>query len=184
MKGMFRGHHHPRCARHEAAFEGRGRGRGEHGGRERMFEAGALRLVILHLLQERPRHGYEIIKAIQELTQGVYSPSPGMVYPSLTLLEDMGQAVASEQDGKKQYSITEQGEVALKEQEEALKKTLQRVQQMGARADARRTPELQRPMQNLKMALQGRLERGDITTEVLHKIVDALDQAAITIERS
>lgn len=161
-----------------------GAGRGQGRGRERLFESGALRLVILHLLQERPRHGYEMIKAIQELTSGSYSPSPGVIYPSLTLLEDLGQVIVSEQEGKKQYTLTKAGKQALTEQQEALGRILQKLQGVGAKADARRLPELQRPMQNLKMALQLRLEKGDITPEVLHKIVDALDQAAITIERS
>lgn len=179
MRTLCRNHAHKQ-GRRDDEWGGRGSGRG----RERMFEAGALRLVILHLLQAHPRHGYEMIKAIQELTGGSYSPSPGVIYPSLTLLEDLGQVAVSEQAGKKQYTLTEAGQQALTEQQEALSRILQKLQGVGARADARRLPELQRPMQNLKMALHLRLEKGDISPEILHKIVDALDQAAITIERS
>lgn len=181
-KRHMKHHCHQHHARHEDHWEGRGRG--GPSGRERMFEAGALRLVILHLLAERPRHGYEIIKSIQELTGGSYSPSPGVIYPSLTLLEEMEQAVVTEESGKKQYALTDAGREALASQQDALQRILQRLQGVEAKADAKRRPELQRPMQNLKMALQMRLEKGDVTPEVLHKIVDALDQAAILIERS
>ncbi|MEJ0022673.1 MAG: PadR family transcriptional regulator [Alphaproteobacteria bacterium] len=84
---------------------------GQDGGRRgRMFEQGALRLVILRLLSEKPRHGYEIIKAVEEGFGGGYTPSPGIVYPTLTLLEEMGYAkVTAEEGGKKLYAITPEG---------------------------------------------------------------------------
>src|SRR6187399_3114290 len=81
------------------------RGRGGRGGR--MFDQGDLKYVILQLLEEKPRHGYEIIKAIEERFGGAYAPSPGTVYPTLTMLEDMGHArVEPEEGGKKVYHIT------------------------------------------------------------------------------
>jgi DNA-binding PadR family transcriptional regulator len=89
---------------------GHGRDRMGGRGRERMFEQGDLKFVVLNLLSDRPRHGYEIIKAIEELAGGEYSPSPGVIYPTLTLLEELGQAtVTLEQGGKKQYGITAAG---------------------------------------------------------------------------
>ena len=66
------------------------------GDRKRMFEGGELRLVLLKLIADQPRHGYELIKAIEEMTDGEYAPSPGVVYPTLTMLEDMG-LIAEEQ---------------------------------------------------------------------------------------
>ena len=72
------------------------RGRGG-GGRGRMFDNGDLRLIIMSLLSDRPRHGYEIIKALEERVGGGYSPSPGVVYPTLTLLEELGQASVMEE---------------------------------------------------------------------------------------
>ena len=66
-----------------------GRGRGGRGKR-RMFESGELRLVLLKLIADQPRHGYDLIRAIEELTHGSYAPSPGVVYPTLTMLQDMG----------------------------------------------------------------------------------------------
>src|SRR5271154_2576162 len=101
---MFFRHFHDH-ERHSHGGFGRGRfGWGERGGgvagREgRMFDNGELRLVILALGAEKPRHGYEIIKALGERVGGDYSPSPGVVYPTLTLIEDMGYASASGDEG-------------------------------------------------------------------------------------
>src|SRR5688500_13698077 len=85
----------------------RGYSRGRSG---RMVEQGDLKLVILRLLEEQPRHGYEIIKELETRSAGTYSPSPGTVYPTLTMLEDMGYARAvPEEGGKKIYEITDDG---------------------------------------------------------------------------
>jgi DNA-binding PadR family transcriptional regulator len=92
---------------------GRG-GRGVHGFRAgRKLGADDLQLVILALLEEKPRHGYEIIKALEERSGGFYSPSPGMVYPALTYLEELGYAVVATEGTKKQYRITDEGRAHL-----------------------------------------------------------------------
>jgi len=154
-------------------------------GRERMFEQGDLKLVVLNLLKERPRHGYEIIKAIEELAGGEYSPSPGVIYPTLTLLEEIGHAtVTQEQGGKKQYGITAEGTAVLESQREIVVRILGRLNSAGSVADARRAPELQRSMQNFRTALHFRLSRGDLESPALRKIADAIDRAAVDIERS
>lgn len=154
-------------------------------GRARMFEHGDLKLVVLHLLATRPRHGYEIIKAIEELAGGDYSPSPGVVYPTLTLLEELGHITnLPEQDGKKQFAISAQGRAYLETQREALTRILGRMASAGSIADARRAPELQRAMENFKMALHFRLGRGALETDALRRIADAIDRAAVEIERS
>lgn len=88
----------------------------------RLFEKGDLKYVILDLLKDKPAHGYEIIRALEEHSHGFYSPSAGSVYPTLQLLEDMGYVKASEQDGKKVYTITEEGRNFLKEREETIQK--------------------------------------------------------------
>src|SRR5512141_174351 len=89
-----------------AFWAGRGKSRGGPFGGGRMFDQGHLKFVILRLLDEKPRHGYEIIKEIEERFGGMYSPSPGTVYPTLTLLEDLGYARAlPEEGGKKIYDI-------------------------------------------------------------------------------
>ena len=77
--------------------------------RETSFQKGDLKYVILDLIKDKPRHGYEIIRELEELSHGLYTPSPGAVYPTLQMLEEMGYASATEQDGKKIYAITEQG---------------------------------------------------------------------------
>jgi DNA-binding PadR family transcriptional regulator len=95
MKGFFGGKHGP------------GFGHGPRRGRT--FEKGDLKYVILDMLEEEPAHGYAIIRNLEERSRGFYSPSPGSVYPTLQLLEDMGHVTATQRDGKKVYAITDEG---------------------------------------------------------------------------
>jgi DNA-binding PadR family transcriptional regulator len=88
----------------------------------RLFEKGDLKYVILNLISEKPSHGYEIIRAMEESFHGFYVPSAGSVYPTLQMLEDMGYVKSSEHDGKKVYTITEEGRNFLKEQHETVDK--------------------------------------------------------------
>ena len=92
---------------------GAGPSGGHHGGRR--FGRGDLKYVILDLLQDGPRHGYDIIRALEERFHGFYTPSAGSVYPALQLLEDQGYVTSSQQDGKRVYTITEEGRAFLKE---------------------------------------------------------------------
>jgi DNA-binding PadR family transcriptional regulator len=78
-------------------------------GHDSPFGKGDLKYVILDLLKEKPRYGYEIIKSLEEISYGFYKPSPGVVYPTLQMLEEMGYAVSEDRDGKKVYKITEEG---------------------------------------------------------------------------
>jgi DNA-binding PadR family transcriptional regulator len=97
----------------------------------RMLASGDLQLIILALLSEKPRHGYEIIKQIEGHSSGTYSPSPGMVYPALTYLEEMGYA-ASESDGaKKLYRITEAGTKHLNDNRASVEETLDQLARFG-----------------------------------------------------
>lgn len=97
------------------------RGRAWHGRAARFFEQGDLKYVILRLLEEKPRHGYEIIKDLEGRFGGSYAPSPGTVYPTLTMLEDMGYArVIPEEGGKKVYEITDEGKKYLEENRSAV----------------------------------------------------------------
>jgi len=93
-----------------------------HARHARLFERGDLKYVILDLLQERPSHGYEIIRALEERSHGLYSPSAGSVYPTLQLLEDMGYISVTEQEGKKVYTITEAGRGFLAERKDSVDK--------------------------------------------------------------
>lgn len=115
-----------------AAFFGAGARRGPWRG-GRMFEQGDLKFVILRLLDEKPRHGYEIIKELEERSGGRYTPSPGTVYPTLTLLEEMGHASATlEEGGKKVYAITDAGRQYLLENKSAVDEIIERLAHVGA----------------------------------------------------
>ena len=88
--------------------------------RERLFAKGDLKYVVLDLLNEKPRHGYEVIRALEERCGGFYAPSPGAVYPVLQLLEDLGLVAAAQQDGKKVYSVTDEGRAFLAQRQEVV----------------------------------------------------------------
>ncbi len=103
------GHH----GRH--GFGGR-HGTGERGGRRRVFDSGELRLVLLKLIEEMPRHGYDLIREIEERTNGAYAPSPGVVYPTLTLLQDMDLVEEEKSEGaRKRFAITQAGAAHLRQ---------------------------------------------------------------------
>lgn len=166
-------------------FGGGRRGPDGDGRRERLLESGDLRLLALHVLRQRPSHGYEVIKAIEDLAGGQYSPSPGTVYPTLAMLEDLGQAELADTSGsRKQYRITAAGEEALAAQQEVLDRVLARLQHLGGAADARRSPAIHRAMHNLKMALHLRFAGEAPSEESLRRIAEAIDRAAVEIERS
>jgi DNA-binding PadR family transcriptional regulator len=99
----------------------------------RMLRDGELRLVALALLEEAPRHGYDIIKALEERSNGFYSPSPGVVYPTLTYLEEAGYATAASEGNKKVYSISDAGKVYLGENRETVQAALEEMARLGAR---------------------------------------------------
>jgi DNA-binding PadR family transcriptional regulator len=99
----------------------------------RMVADGDLRLIVLALLERQPRHGYDIIKAIEELTGGFYSPSPGVIYPTLTYLEEMGHAASTAESNKKVYSITEAGKRFLDENREGVESLLNGLEALKAK---------------------------------------------------
>ena len=106
---------------------GRGGRRGGRG-RKRMFESGELRLVLLKLIADEPRHGYDLIRAIEELTGGEYAPSPGVIYPTLTLLQDMGLIEEAEAEGpRKPFQATREGRDHLEEKREEVEALLERL---------------------------------------------------------
>jgi DNA-binding PadR family transcriptional regulator len=102
-------------------------GRGPRRRRHQVFESGEMKYVILRLLKEKPRHGYEIIKALEERMGGCYTPSPGTVYPTLQLLEDQGYVRAVETEGKRVYHITPEGQAFLEEHRDLIDEILERV---------------------------------------------------------
>ena len=165
----------------------RGRRHGDRmGGRHgRPFDYGELRLLALAMIKEEPRHGYELIRAIEERMGGSYTPSPGVIYPTLSWLEDRGYAsVEAEQSGRKRYRVTTEGESFVAANRGALDALLERMGQPGGgRFEGVPAPIL-RGMENLKLALRLRLRDRPFADSAVAAIAEALDQAARTVERS
>lgn len=148
----------------------------------RFFDHGDLRFVVLKLIAEKPSHGYELIKAIETAAGGAYSPSPGVVYPTLTLLEELGYVVASDAGGgKKLYTITPEGEAFLTSNEQPVRSLFERMAE-AASASAAFSPQILRARENLKTALKLKLLSGQLTAEQVAAIAKALDDAAAVIE--
>lgn len=165
--------------------DGRGGGRGGPRGRSRrMFESGQLRLVLLKLIAEQPRHGYDLIRAIEELTGGEYAPSPGVVYPTLTLLQDMGLIEEAAGDGaRKPFQITEAGTAHLEENQEEVDELTARLSDLAPREGSNAGPAIGRAVKNLMTALKHRVGRDGLNDDLLHEIAAILDEAAQRIER-
>jgi DNA-binding PadR family transcriptional regulator len=149
-----------------------------------MFESGELRLVLLKLIADEPRHGYDLIRAIEELTGGEYAPSPGVIYPTLTLLQDMGLIEEAPVEGpRKPFQATDEGRKHLEEREEEVQALLERLSDLAP--DERQTagPAIGRAVKNLMTALSHRVGREGLDDELLHEIASILDEAAQRIER-
>ena len=163
-------------------FFGGGAGRGFGPRRGRVFEKGDLKYVILDLLKDEPSHGYELIRALEERFRGFYSPSPGSVYPTLQLLEDLGYVTVVQRDGKKVYTITEQGREFLEEHRGS-------VEEIWGRAGRGWDPELVGELHEIKHELGdlGRLfgrkmRAGRVNSHKLRRVRDVIVRAAREIE--
>jgi DNA-binding PadR family transcriptional regulator len=140
-------------------------------------------LVVLSLLNDQPRHGYDLIKEIERLSGGAYAPSAGVIYPLLTLLEEMGHAEVQASEGaKKLYALTNEGRAELATNKAEADALLARLAAVRERAGARQ-PQVMRAWENLRMALRLRFER-EISDEQAAQIAAALDAAAQAIEKS
>jgi DNA-binding PadR family transcriptional regulator len=152
--------------------------------RGRMFGQGELRLALLALINEEPRHGYELIKAIEELTGGHYAPSPGAVYPTLQMLADEGMIEeAKSKDAKKPFASTPDGIAELDERKDEVDALMERLGQYGERAEKVRSPDLFRAMGNLANVLRNRARNGKLDKSSMDEIVDIIDEVAKRIER-
>ena len=185
-----RNHRHGerRFARDDDHHDHHQHGRHRRGGRSslgRFFAHGDLRLVILRLIAEKPRHGYEIIKAIEDQVGGAYSPSPGVIYPTLTMLEELGHVTVSPGEGaKKLHAITAEGVAYLQAHRATLDALLARMDEAGRAHAGGPAPQVLRAMENLKLALRLRLARGPLTSEQANAVAAAIDAAATGIERT
>jgi DNA-binding PadR family transcriptional regulator len=160
-----------------------GRGRGRRG-RRRMFESGELRLVLLKLIADEPRHGYDLIRAIDEITGGEYAPSPGVIYPTLTLLQDMGLIEEAKEKGpRKPFQVTDEGRKHLEEKTDEVEALFERLAEFAPEERSSGGPPIGRAVKNLMTALSHRIGRDGLDDELLHEIAAILDDAAQRIER-
>ena len=157
-------------------------GRHREGRVGRFLEHGDLRFVVLALIAEQPRHGYELIKALEDRTGGAYRPSPGVIYPLLSLLEDEGFIRPVEAEaGRKLFQITDEGKAALEQNRAGVDEVFGRMDE-ASRGSRMAGPRVGRAMANLGMALGQRMRR-DITAEQLDRIIAMLDDTAAAIEK-
>lgn len=157
--------------------------RGQRRGGGRFFAQGGLRLVLLSLIAQKPSHGYELIKAIEDQLEGAYSPSPGVVYPTLTWIEELGYATLTlSEDGRKLYSITQAGQTFLEENAEAAQAAFARINSVRGRNHERPAP-IVRAIENFKTALHLRLSGEPLSKPQIEALADLLDKAARDVER-
>jgi DNA-binding PadR family transcriptional regulator len=147
-----------------------------------MFEAGDIKLVILKLLSEEPSYGYQLIKTMEQRLGGGYTPSAGVIYPTLTLLEEEGLAAASELSGKKVYSVTAEGTAFLEANKERVSELFARLEETGRGFERGRSPEIMKAFGNLRGAVIARVTRGNVTPEQIQQITDAINAAAKAID--
>lgn len=176
--------HRGGCGESSRGHGWRGRGRGEDGeSRSRFFEQGELRLVMLALIAEEPRHGYDIIRAIEERVGGAYAPSPGVVYPTLTLLEEMGLIAAQATDGSKRlFTVTEAGRAHLAERAGHVEAVMRRMGDTKAERERGDVTPVIRAMANLRTALRLRLARGEVPPETMRRVAALIDELAAKVD--
>lgn len=160
-------------------------GGGRRGRRaRRIFESGELRLVLLKLISEQPRHGYDLIRAIEELTGGEYAPSPGIVYPTLTMLQDMGLIEETAEEGaRKPFQITDEGRAHLEESADEAEELIERLKSLNPSQHPSGGSPVWRAMRNLGMAIRNRLQHGDVSEETVHELAALIDEFAQRVER-
>lgn len=167
-------------------FWGGGGPRGRRGGGfkgGRMFEQGDLKYVILKLLEEKPRHGYEIIKELEERFRGAYAPSPGTVYPTLTMLEDMGYARAQQEEGGKRiYEITPEGRAYLADNKSTVEDIFERIADFGTSFFGPAMTDVNRSFKDLARATYTIAWRHTADADKMRRIREALDRARKELE--
>jgi DNA-binding PadR family transcriptional regulator len=155
--------------------------RGPGGGRERLFDAGDVKLVVLKLLSEQPSYGYQLIKTMEQRLSGGYAPSPGVIYPTLTMLEEEGLATASPENNKKVYSVTPEGIEYLEANKEHVTELFERLEETGRGFERGRSPEIMKAFMNLRGAVVARVSRS-VKREQIRKITELINAAAKAID--
>jgi len=165
----------------EVGYGGRGGGGWGRGG-GRMLGHGDLRLLLLALIAEKPRHGYDLIRAIEEKFAGAYSPSPGAIYPLLTMLEEQDLIRSTPEGAKKLYTVTPDGETWLKENDAAVQGILTRIELAASHYSSRVAPEsVWEAWKTLKQAMN--MPRAPWTEAEAERIRTILERAAHEIVR-
>lgn len=192
MRGGWHGMGHGRGGFGGFPGEGRGEGVGGYGGghfgrggrRKRLFDQAELQVLLLALIADAPRHGYDLIREIETLAGGEYAPSPGVVYPALTYMEESGLIAPTAEGGtRKSYEATDEGgRQALADAEKAAELKARLVALAEARDRVDPAP-VRRAMHALKTSVIDRLSRPDADRETVLRIADAIDEATRKIER-
>jgi len=160
-----------------------GFGRGFGGAGNASLDAGDVKLAILKLLSEQPSYGYQLIKTMEQCLGGGYTPSAGVIYPTLTMLEEEGLiAVSATEGSKKVYALTPEGVQHLGANSERVRELFQRLEHTGEQFRRGRSPELMKAFINLRSAVMARVARQSASPELIQKIAEALNQAARTID--
>ncbi|MGX9835748.1 PadR family transcriptional regulator [Enterobacter dykesii] len=157
----------------------------EGGGRRpRFFGHGDLRLVILDILTRSASHGYELIKEIENLTQGNYTPSPGVIYPTLDYLQDQSFiTITEEENGRKTIRITAEGQRWLDENRELLEQIQMRIKARSVGFQLRKNPQMKRALDNFKAVLDLKVNQGELSDAQLKQIIGVIDRAALEISQ-
>ncbi|EML5378289.1 PadR family transcriptional regulator [Enterobacter bugandensis] len=159
----------------------------EHDGggrRPRFFGHGDLRLVILDILTRSASHGYELIKEIENLTQGNYTPSPGVIYPTLDYLQDQTYiTITEEESGRKKIAITAAGQRWLDENREQLEQIQVRIKARSVGFELRKNPQMKRALDNFKAVLDLKVNQGELSDAQLKQIIGIIDRAALEISQ-
>jgi len=161
-----------------------GRGRHRGGPRGRVFDGGELKLVLLALIAQAPRHGYDLIREIESRAGGSYAPSPGVIYPTLTLLTDMGLIEEQATEGtRKRFAVTEAGTAQLAADGEQVADLFARLAALADRHARTDAGPIHRARANLRAAIHHRLSGANVDSDTLHAVAAILDDAAQKVER-
>ncbi|ERK05635.1 MAG: PadR family transcriptional regulator [Pantoea sp.] len=153
--------------------------------RERMLDASDIRLLMLHFLAQSDAHGYELIKSVEELSKGEYSPSPGIIYPNLTLLEETDAIrVVDAQESRKAYTLNDSGRALLAENRENVDTIISRLTSLAILVNNRSIPAVEQAIHNIKFTLNHRLAQENISEDALNIVISALNEAAEKIAKS
>ncbi|MBO1541382.1 PadR family transcriptional regulator [Pseudomonas sp. OA65] len=166
--------------RNQDGFEIQSTGRERTSRAPRVFAAGDLKLLMLALVAEKPCHGYDLIRRIEHMFEGAYSPSPGVIYPTLTFLEMNAMISCGVEDGKKCYSVTDAGRLFLEGQAETLDEVRTRIEISKRTLHGHdRPPEIHEAVYNLRDALQK--HHGHWSPEEIRRVRDLLNDTAKAI---